>query len=93
VCAVTAPKRIEAFKVFLVTTFFSVFAYVWLFLVLSVISPNVVDLWEAILTLLFFIVLIVLAYAAEKNFFINFKYNPTKSKHLVKNTALKLEII
>ncbi len=72
VCAIQSPKvlRIENYKVFIVTAFFSVFAYIWLYLVLAVITPDRVDLWEAILTLAFFVVLIVLAYMAEKNFYI-----------------------
>ena len=48
------------------TAVFCVFAYVWLIIILVVVSPDYVDLWEAILTLLFFPMLVVLAYAAEK---------------------------
>merc|ERR1712150_229287 len=39
------------------------------FLVMDVISPGEVRLWEAIVTLLFFPILVLLAYAADKNFF------------------------
>ena len=35
-------------KVFLVTASFSVFAYVWLIIILTVFSPNVVELWEGV---------------------------------------------
>lgn len=59
-------KRINAFTVFLTTAFFAVFAYVWMFLVMSVISPNRMEVWEAALTLLFFPILVILAYIADK---------------------------
>lgn len=66
-------RRIKNFSVFLTTTFYSVFAYIWLFLVLVVISPNEVTLWEAVVTLLCFPLLVVHAYMAEKNFFFKTK--------------------
>ncbi|CAA94387.2 Calx-beta domain-containing protein [Caenorhabditis elegans] len=61
----TQTKRIELYRVFVVTAFFGTFAYIWVFLVLIVITPNVVDVWEAILTLLFFIILVVVSYAVD----------------------------
>lgn len=61
-------RRIKNYKVFVVTALWSVFAYSWLYLVLVVISPNVVSLWEAILTLLFFPLVVLNSYAAEKDF-------------------------
>ena len=60
------PKKIDDMGVFAVTCSASFFAYVWLYLVLMVISPDVVELWEAILTLVFFLILIITAYAADK---------------------------
>jgi len=52
--------------VFGITAFSSIFAYIWILIILKVSSPNVVDLWEAILTFLFFPILVVLAYAGDK---------------------------
>lgn len=66
-------RRIKNFTVFLTTTCYSVFAYIWLFLVLVVISPNEVTLWEAVITFLCFPLLVINAYMAEKNFFIGSK--------------------
>ena len=37
-------------------------------MILVVISPDIVDLWEALVTLLFFPLLVLLAWLAEKNF-------------------------
>lgn len=71
VCIVSIEKgevrKISAIKVYGVTAFFCIFAYVWLILVLMVMSPGQVELWEAIVTFLFFPVLILVAYAADKD--------------------------
>ncbi|RWS29338.1 sodium/calcium exchanger 3-like protein [Leptotrombidium deliense] len=73
VCVVSIPKneskRINGISVFVITASFSVFAYFWLFLILTKISPDIVEIWEAFLTLFFFVILVVIAYIADKNFF------------------------
>ncbi|XP_076305676.1 sodium/calcium exchanger 3-like isoform X2 [Tachypleus tridentatus] len=73
VCVISLPsqetRRIRLIKVFAITSFFSVFAYIWLLIILVAISPNVVELWEALITFLYFPILVVLAYFADKNFF------------------------
>jgi len=70
VCIVGIPsgetRRIKNFVVFCVTAVFSVFAYVWLIIVLVVISENQIEVWEAALTFLFFPILVLIAYAADK---------------------------
>jgi solute carrier family 8 (sodium/calcium exchanger) len=70
VCVVGVPKgetrRIDIIVVFAVTSFFCVFAYIWLLIILKVSTPNVVDIWEAVMTFLFFPILVVLAYCADK---------------------------
>ncbi|EYC44448.1 hypothetical protein Y032_0461g1883 [Ancylostoma ceylanicum] len=67
VLAVASPngKRIQMFKVFIVTAFFGTFAYIWLLVILSFISPDVVEVWEAAVTLAFFIILVVVAYCVD----------------------------
>ncbi|KJH43591.1 putative sodium/calcium exchanger 1 [Dictyocaulus viviparus] len=67
VMSVVSPttKRIETFQVFLVTAFFGTFAYIWLLLILTVTSPNVVEVWEAAVTLFFFVVLVIVAYCTD----------------------------
>ncbi|XP_076058924.1 sodium/calcium exchanger 2-like isoform X3 [Oratosquilla oratoria] len=71
VCVMFIPKgesrRINDIKVFSVTAFFSVLAYVWMLIILVASSPNVVEIWEALVTLLFFPLLVLLAWLAEKN--------------------------
>mmetsp|Transcript_27992 Transcript_27992/g.65642 ORF Transcript_27992/g.65642 Transcript_27992/m.65642 type:complete len:784 (-) Transcript_27992:280-2631(-) len=58
-------KKIDDLNVFLVTAFFSVAAYVWLYIVLQVSSPHVVELWEAIFTLGLFGLLLGFAYVID----------------------------
>lgn len=55
-------------QVFLITTVFSLFAYIWLLVILQFISPDVVDIWEAVLTFLFFPILVLLAWWADRGF-------------------------
>ena len=55
-------------QVFAITATFCVFAYLWLIIILVVITPDFVDLWEAMVTLLFFPLLVLLAYMADKEF-------------------------
>ena len=66
IVSVDDPKRIDAMGVFIITAVSSVFAYVWMYLVLVVISKNQVDLWEAIVTFVFFFLLLIFSYYADK---------------------------
>lgn len=70
ICVAAIPKgqtrRIEEFSVFVVTGSFSVFAYVWLVIIVAGISPNVIEIWEGVLTFVFFPVLVILAFVADK---------------------------
>ncbi|XP_030637198.1 sodium/calcium exchanger 2a isoform X3 [Chanos chanos] len=59
-------RKIKHLRVFFVTAFWSIFAYIWLYLILAVISPEVVEVWEALVTLLFFPVCVVLAWIADR---------------------------
>lgn len=59
-------RSINQFPVFLITSMFSIFAYVWLLVVLMGVTPGRVDVWEAVLTFLFFPILVVIAYSADK---------------------------
>nr|XP_045601210.1 sodium/calcium exchanger 2-like isoform X3 [Procambarus clarkii] len=71
VCIMAIPsgeiRRIRDIKVFAVTAVFSVVAYLWLLLILVAVSENEVEVWEAVVTLLLFPSLVVLAWLAEKN--------------------------
>lgn len=58
VCTVSLPygtfKKIEHLKVFAWTATWSMWVHIWLWLVYKRITPNVIDIWEAWLTLAFF---------------------------------------
>ncbi|XP_034665640.1 sodium/calcium exchanger 3 isoform X2 [Drosophila subobscura] len=77
VCMVWIPagevRRIRHLRVFFVTALFSIFAYVWLWMILSVISPGIIEVWEAIVTLLFFPITVIWAYIAERRMLV-YKY-------------------
>ncbi len=70
VCVLSVPsktlKTVAEFGVFLVTSLWSMFAYLWLLVVLKWSSPNVVEIWEAILTLAFFPLLVISAWCQDK---------------------------
>ena len=64
-------KKIDDMGVFLTTATSSIFAYVWLYLCLAVLSEGEVTILESVLTLAFFFILLMLAFGADK-------YNQTK---------------
>lgn len=59
-------KKIYDTGVFAITAVSSLWAYIWLLIVLVIWTPDHVSLAEAILTIAFFILLLVLAFAADK---------------------------
>lgn len=59
-------KKISDLGVWLVELFWSFWAYFWLYIILKVWTPDIVTLWEALLTVLQFGVLLVHAYAQDK---------------------------
>ncbi|CAB3371935.1 Hypothetical predicted protein [Cloeon dipterum] len=66
-------RKIKHLRVFFVTATWSVFAYVWLYLILAVISRGEVEVWEAFLTFLFFPATVLTAYIADRRLLI-YKY-------------------
>ncbi len=66
VMAVEEVKKIDDMGVFCVTSIASLFAYVWLYVVLKVWTPGFVSVIEALLTLFYFFLLIGGAYAADR---------------------------
>lgn len=58
-------KRIQNVGVWIVELFWSIWAYIWLAIILQVSSPNVVEPWEAICTVLQFPILMIHAYAQD----------------------------
>lgn len=68
IIAVDEPKKINDVGVFFVTSVFSIFAYVWLYTCLSIQTKDVVTTTEAWLTLIFFFILLALAFMADRCF-------------------------
>ncbi|XP_045593304.1 sodium/calcium exchanger Calx-like [Procambarus clarkii] len=70
ICVYVIPdgeaRYIKHLRVFVITAFFSVFAYIWLYLILAEISYGIVEFWEAFLTFLFFPITVLLAYIADR---------------------------
>merc|ERR1719346_202447 len=62
-------RKIKHLRVFCVTATWSVFAYVWLYLILGAISYGKVEVWEGLLTFLFFPATVYTAFIAEKRMF------------------------
>jgi len=62
-------RKIEGMRVYIVTASFSVFAYLWLLIILAYWTKDIVTVEEAVITFMLFWVVLFLAYAADKNFF------------------------
>ncbi|XVE77609.1 hypothetical protein DITRI_Ditri13aG0076900 [Diplodiscus trichospermus] len=59
-------KKISDIGVWLVELFWSFWAYAWLYIILEVWTPNVITIWEALLTVLMYGLLLTHAYAQDK---------------------------
>jgi len=70
VCIYSIPspeiRMIEQMAVYHVTVLFSFFAYFWLLIIVHVSSPNVVDIWEGVITLFMFPLLVGISFLADK---------------------------
>lgn len=73
-CIIVIPKgqsrRIKHLRVFFVTASFSLFAYMWLYFILSVSSPKIITVWEGLITFLFFPLCVYIAYTADRRLFV-----------------------
>ncbi|KAL2095548.1 hypothetical protein ACEWY4_007696 [Coilia grayii] len=80
-------RKIKHLRVFFVTAFWSIFAYIWLYIILSVITPGVVEVWEALVTLLYFPVCVLLAWIADRRLlfykYMSKRYRPDKRHGIV----------
>merc|ERR1712128_283182 len=66
-------RKIKHLRVFIITAAWSVFACVWLYLILGTISPNIIESWEGIVTFLFFPITVYMAFVADRRLFF-YKY-------------------
>ncbi|XP_034381249.1 sodium/calcium exchanger 3 isoform X9 [Cyclopterus lumpus] len=83
-------RKIKHLRVFFVTAGWSVFAYIWLYMILAVFSPNVVQVWEGLLTLAFFPICVLLAWVADRRLlfykFMHRKYRTDKHRGVIIET-------
>jgi len=70
-------RRIKHLRVFFITATWSVFAYLWLYFIIAVSSRGVVEVWEAVVTFLFFPATVLTAYIADRRLLI-YKYLPKR---------------
>lgn len=93
ICVVVIPKgetrKIKQLRVFFITATWSIFAYVWLYVILKVFSEGEVEVWEGLLTFLFFPATVLTSYIADRRLFI-FKYLPRISKDGKKESEMEL---
>lgn len=69
ICIMTVPtptvKIIHELGVFILTSIWSIFAYLWMLIVLVAITPNIIDPWEAWVTFAFCPVMVLTAYCQD----------------------------
>uniref|UniRef100_A0A3B3HFB7 Solute carrier family 8 member 1a n=1 Tax=Oryzias latipes TaxID=8090 RepID=A0A3B3HFB7_ORYLA len=89
-------RKVKHLRVFFVTAFWSVFAYTWLYLILAVFSPGVVEIWEGLLTLFFFPFCVGFAYVADRRLlfykYVYKRYRAGKRKGVIIETEGQLEL-
>lgn len=94
-CVVVIPngevRKIKHLRVFFVTATWSVFAYIWLYVILAVSSPGVVDVWEGLVTFSFFLFTVLTAYIADRRMlfykYLNKDYRMNKRGTIVQAEA------
>ncbi|CAI5695600.1 sodium/calcium exchanger 3 isoform X2 [Oreochromis niloticus] len=83
-------RKVKHLRVFFVTAGWSIFAYIWLYMILAVFSPNEVQVWEGLVTLAFFPICVVLAWVADRRLlfykFMHKKYRTEKHRGVIIET-------
>ncbi|XP_065259208.1 sodium/calcium exchanger 3 isoform X8 [Emys orbicularis] len=94
ICVYVIPdgetRKIKHLRVFFVTSAWSIFAYIWLYMILAVFSPGVVQVWEGLLTLFFFPLCVLLAWVADRRLlfykYMHKKYRTDKNRGIIIET-------
>ncbi|XP_017271304.1 sodium/calcium exchanger 3 isoform X1 [Kryptolebias marmoratus] len=83
-------RKVKHLRVFFITAGWSIFAYIWLYMILAVFSPNVVQVWEGLVTLSFFPICVMLAWIADRRLlfykFMHKKYRTDKHRGVIIET-------
>ncbi|XP_068558793.1 sodium/calcium exchanger 1a isoform X2 [Cebidichthys violaceus] len=89
-------RKVKHLRVFFVTATWSVFAYIWLYLILAVFSPGVVEIWEGLVTLFFFPICVGFAYVADRRLlfykYMYKRYRAGKQKGMIIETEGEPEL-
>merc|ERR1719325_2455 len=75
-------RKIKHLRVFFITATWSIFAYIWLYFILSATSYGIVESWEGILTFLFFPATVWTAFVADRRMFC-YKYFDKKQRGVI----------
>ncbi|XP_014340931.1 sodium/calcium exchanger 3 isoform X3 [Latimeria chalumnae] len=94
ICVYVIPdgetRKVKHLRVFFVTSAWSIFAYIWLYMILAVFSPDVVQVWEGLVTLIFFPTCVVLAWIADRRLlfykYMHKKYRTDKHRGIIIET-------
>ncbi|XP_059810685.1 sodium/calcium exchanger 3 isoform X7 [Hypanus sabinus] len=94
ICVYSIPdgetRKIKHLRVFFVTAAWSIFAYIWLYMILAVFSPGIVQVWEGLVTFLFFPICVTLAWIADRRLlfykYVQKKYRTNKNRGLIIET-------
>lgn len=83
ICIICIPegeiRKISSIPVYITCVCFSMFAYIWMVVVLKLITPGVVDSWESVVTFCMFPILLVTAFGIDKGCWCK-KNNKTSSE-------------
>nr|CAA04574.1 sodium-calcium exchanger [Caenorhabditis elegans] len=101
ICVVVIPKgeirRQKHLDVFCVTATWSVFAYVWLYLILAFFSPGEIEIWEGALTFIFFPLTVFTAYMADikliQNKFLPHRYRRGSHGQMIATEAEEMKML
>lgn len=90
-------RSVKRVSVFWVTAAWSIFAYLWLYIITSVVSPGVIELWEALLTFAFFPMTVLSAYIADRRVhiydYISKTYRVGRNGVIVETTTDQAEVV
>ncbi|XP_078518276.1 sodium/calcium exchanger 1-like isoform X1 [Lissotriton helveticus] len=97
ICVYVVPegetRKIKHLRVFFVTASWSIFAYIWLYLILAFFSPGEVEVWEGLLTFLFFPICVVQSWIADRRLliykYVHKKYRADKHRGLIIETQVE----
>ncbi|KAM8833792.1 sodium/calcium exchanger 3 isoform 1-T1 [Synchiropus picturatus] len=83
-------RKVKHLRVFFVTAGWSIFAYIWLYMILAVFSPDEVEVWEGLVTLAFFPICVILAWVADRRLlfykYMHKKYRTDKHRGVIIET-------